>query len=97
MANTDTVLLTSAIVTLASTTAASAMPKDKGGHGELPKPRLLFGTALTFVGLSFLGGVAPQVAKPLAFCVAMTAFTYYGLPVASCTFTGKNVNGRACK
>lgn len=111
----DTVILTSAIVTLASTTAAFVLPTSAGGmcsDGKLvatavgvvnpvagaalatagktciPSARLIFGTAITFTGLSFLGSVAPQVAAPLAFAIAMTAVTYYGIPLADNVFNG---------
>jgi hypothetical protein len=91
----DKVVLTSAIVTLGSTTAASLLPKDIGGQGSLPAPKLLFGTALTFMGLSFTADFAPQVAKPLAAAIAITALTYYGMPVMDNWFNGKhNAVGR---
>lgn len=86
MANSDTVVLGSALLTLGSTTAASILPKEVGGQGALPGPRLLFGTALTFVGLSFLGSFAPAVGKGLAVAIALTAVTYYGVPLADNVF-----------
>lgn len=77
----DRVILTSMLVTVGSTVAFSAAPSKLGGKGELPAPRLLIGTGLTFFGLSILGDVAPGIAGPLAMAVALTAVTYYGIPV----------------
>jgi hypothetical protein len=85
----DKVVLTSAIVTVASTTAASVMPKSKGGHGQFPAPRLLVGTGLTYLGLSILADFAPAIASPLAMAIALTALTYYGIPVLEKTFGQK--------
>jgi uncharacterized membrane protein len=86
MPRTDTIILTSAIVTLSSTTAAAVLPRSIGGRQEVPEARLLFGTALSFVGLSFLGEFVPQVAGPLALTIALTALTYYGVPLADNVF-----------
>lgn len=88
MANTDAVILTTAIVTVGSTFAASIMPEDVGGKGGLPAPRLVFGQALTFTGLSFLGAFAPQIATGLGVAIALTAATWYGLPIADNFFNG---------
>lgn len=88
MIDTDTAILASATVTLASTTAASVLPDKYGGKGELPRPRLIVGTVLTFAGLSIVGAVAPAVARGLAAAVAVTALTYYGLPIADNYFNG---------
>lgn len=85
----DKVVLTSAIVTLASTTAASAMPKHMGGHGQFPAPRLLIGTGITYLGLSILADLAPAIASPLATAIALTALTYYGIPILEKTFGTK--------
>lgn len=80
--NSDAVILSSAIVTVGSTVAASMLPKEYGGEGEFPSARLLVGSALTFAGLSMLGEFAPNLAAPLSVAIAMTALTYYGVPVA---------------
>jgi hypothetical protein len=77
----DKVVLTSALVTLASTTAASAMPQSAGGQGEFPHPRLLIGTGITYFGLSILADLAPAVSTPLSVILALTAVTYYGFPI----------------
>lgn len=77
----DRVVLTSMMVTVGSTVAASAAPAKFGGKGELPSPRLLIGTGLTYFGLSILADVAPGIASPLAAAIAITALTYYGIPV----------------
>lgn len=82
----DKAVLTSMLVTLTSTTAASAMPTKYGGRGELPSTRLLFGTGLTFFGLSVMADIAPSIAGPLAACVAITALTYYGFPLIDNVF-----------
>lgn len=87
--NPDKAILTSMMVTLGSTTAASMVPDTYGGKGELPAPRLLIGTALAFFGLSILADLAPKLAIPLAASIAVTAVTYYGFPVAS-NWIGEN-------
>ncbi len=66
------------------------MPTDKGGHGQLPSTQLLIGTGLAYFGLSILADVAPSVAKPLAACIAVTAVTYRGIPVADKYFGSDN-------
>lgn len=78
----DKVVLTSALVTVGSTVAFSATPKKLGGKGELPQPRLLIGTGITFFGLAILADFQPSIASPLSLAIAMTALTYYGLPIA---------------
>lgn len=84
--NADTTVLGSAILTVGSTMAASILPEDVGGQGSFPAPRLLFGTALTFAGLSFLGAFAPQLASGLAIGIALTAVLWYGVPLADNVF-----------
>jgi hypothetical protein len=79
--NTDKVILSSMLVTTASTFGASVLPQKHGGKGELPAPRLLVGTAITYFGLSILGDIAPAVAGPLAAAIGITAVTYYGIPL----------------
>lgn len=79
--NTDKAILSSMMVTLASTTAATVLPDKYGGQGSLPAPRVLLGTGLTYFGLSIIGDVAPGIAKPFALAIAVTALTYYGIPV----------------
>lgn len=88
----DRLIFTSALITLGSTTAASILPDKYGGHGELPKARLVFGTSLAFIGLSMLGDFAPSFAGPLAFVLAMSALSYYGLPVMDAYFSGKPID-----
>lgn len=77
----DRAVATSAAITLLSTTAAALAPAEYGGRGELPAIKTLFGTALTFTGLSVMADFAPAVAKGLALAVLVTALTYHGLPV----------------
>ena len=79
--NTDRVILSSAMVTLSSTMAASILPDKYGGKGSLPTAKLLIGTGLAYFGLSILGDIAPAVAGPLSVAMAVTALTYYGIPV----------------
>jgi hypothetical protein len=86
---TDKVILNSMLVTVASTISASLAPERMGGKGEFPPPRLLIGTGLAYMGLGILGDIAPGVAKPLAITMAVTALTYYGLPVLDKAFTDK--------
>lgn len=84
----DKAVMSAAFVTLTSTTAAAVLPEEYGGRGELPTAKLLIGTSITFMGLAILGDIAPQVATPLAAAVAVTALTFYGIPLADCYFTG---------
>lgn len=92
MISTDKIIMNSAIVTVGSTVAASALPTSYGGKGELPDTRLLVGSGLAFLGLSILGDIAPGVAGPLAAALALTALTYYGIPLADNYFTGGKSN-----
>lgn len=88
----DKVVLSSCILTLGSTTATSLLPEKYGGQGELPSPKLLMGTSLAFFGLSMLADFAPTIAAPLSLAMAMTALTYYGIPVLDNWFQGNNKN-----
>lgn len=88
MSNADNTVLTCAMLTLGSTTAAHVLPTDVGGQGELPPARLLIGTSLTFIGLSMLAPLAPKLAVPLSALIAVTALTYYGIPIADNAFNG---------
>lgn len=69
------------MITLGSTTAASMLPDKYGGRGELPSPRLLFGTAITFTGLAMLADVKPAIGNPLSAAIAITALIYYTFPL----------------
>lgn len=86
----DRVVLTSAMLTLGSTVAASVAPKEVGGNGSLPSPKLLIGTSLAFIGLSMLADFAPHFAGPLSGAIAVTALTYYGIPLADNWMNGKH-------
>src|SRR3954462_10358828 len=86
MADTDTTILGCAILTIGSTFAVSILPEDVGGHGGLPAPRLLFGSVLTFAGLSFLGAFAPELATGISVGIALTAVTWYGIPIGDNLF-----------
>jgi hypothetical protein len=77
------------IFTVGSTMGASFLPERLCGRGEMPSPRLLFGTALTFAGLSMLADFAPKIAGPLSASIAITSLTYYGLPIMDAFFTDK--------
>ncbi len=79
--NADKIILSSMMVTVSSTMGASILPEKYGGRGMLPSPKLLVGTGLTYFGLSILGDMAPAIAGPLAAAIAVTALTYYGVPV----------------
>jgi len=84
----DKAVFTAMAVTLTTTTAASILPSDMGGQGKLPPARLLIGTSFTFMGLSILTDLAPKVGVMLAASIAVTAVTYYGVPLADAYFTG---------
>jgi hypothetical protein len=85
----DKVILNSMLVTVASTVSASLAPSSLGGKGEFPHPRLLIGTGIAYIGLGILGDIAPGIASPLAVAMAVTALTYYGLPILDKMFTDK--------
>lgn len=88
--NADKVILSSMMVTMSSTMAASVLPEKYGGRGSLPTARLLIGTGLTYFGLSIMGDIAPAVAGPIAAAIAVTALTYYGFPLADNWFNNAN-------
>lgn len=89
----DKAVLISAVLTLGSTVGATAAPEKWGGKGELPSPRLLIGTGLTFMGLSILADLAPSVAAPMSAAVALTAMMYYGIPVLDKAFNPQPERG----
>lgn len=91
--DTDRIILTSAMVTVGSTVGTSILPEHYGGQGELPSFRLLIGSALTFTGLSMLGEFAPEPAAGLAAAIAITALTYYGIPLLEKYATGESTVG----
>lgn len=94
--DTDKIILSSALLTIGSTSAASMLPTDFGGKGEFPPARLLIGTSITFAGLSMLGDFAPAIAGPLAAAIGMTALTFYGVPIMDNWFNNKhNIVGPA--
>lgn len=80
-------VLYSTLVTMTSTVGASVLPEDHGGHGQLPSFKLLFGSALTFAGLSIMADITPGIAVPLSVAIAVTALTYYGVPILDSYFT----------
>lgn len=86
----DRVVMTSAFLTLGSTTAASLLPEEQGGAGTLPSARMLIGTSLVFTGLSMASDFMPSLAAPLAGAIALTAMTYYGIPLLDNWFNGKH-------
>ena len=86
--DTDRLVLNCAVITLASTVGTSVAPSAWGGKGEFPHPRLLLGTGVAFFGLSILADFAPGVAGPLAAATAITALTYYGIPLLDAAFNG---------
>jgi hypothetical protein len=86
--DTDRLVLNCAIVTFGSTVATSVAPAKWGGRGEFPPPRLLLGAGLSFFGLSILADLAPGIAGPLSAAMALTALTYYGIPVLDAAFNG---------
>ena len=88
--DTEKLVLTSAFVTLGSTVAFSATPKNLGGKGELPSPRLLIGTGVTYFALSVMADTVPGIAGPMAAAIAITALTLYGLPILDNYMNPKN-------
>lgn len=93
----DKAVFTACAVTLTSTLAGTMAPTEYGGKGEAPSAKLLIGTALSFMGLSIITDVAPKVGVGLATCVAVTALTYYGVPVADNYFTTTPAKRKAAK
>jgi hypothetical protein len=92
MADTDKVVLMSSTVTLASTLAATMLPKGLGGKGQFPSARLLVGSSMAFMGLSILGMGAPRLATGLSITMATTAMMYYGIPLADNFFNPSHHN-----
>lgn len=88
----DKIVFTSGMVTLTSTCAASLLPETYGGHGELPSVRLLVGTSFSFVGLGIMADFAPGFAGPLSVAIAITALTYYGIPLLDNYMAGDKHN-----
>lgn len=92
--DTDKIILMSSTVTLASTLAHSMLPDEYGGKGELPSARLLIGSSMAFIGLSILGAGAPRLATGLSITMAVTAATYYGIPLANGFFNPSERPGK---
>lgn len=88
--DTEKLVLTSAFITLGSTVAFSATPTKLGGKGELPSPRMLIGTGVTYFALSIMADTVPGIAGPLAVTIAVTALTLYGLPILDNYMNPKN-------
>lgn len=86
----DKVVVTAGTITLLSTTAHHILPGNMGGLGELPPTRLLFGTALAFMGISMLADPAPDVAKGLSLIIMYTALAQYGIPMLT-TYLDSNL------
>lgn len=92
----DATILTAAMLTLTSTTAASVLPHAKNNSpapcscvkGDLPSFKMLFGQALVFTGLGMIAPAAPKLASMFSLVVAFTALTYYGLPLLDDVFIG---------
>lgn len=74
-------VLYSMLITSGSTVGSSVLPESYGGKGQLPPFKLLFGTALSYAGLAILADYAPGLAVPLSVALAVTALTYYGIPL----------------
>lgn len=91
LAMSDRAILTSALITLGCTTAASVLPESVGGKGELPSPKLYVGTGVAYFGISTLSQGAPKVAQYLSVAIALTAFIAYGSPLLANWFAGQIV------
>lgn len=89
----DKAIFTSSLVTLSCTMAGTMLPDDLGGKGELPTAKLLFGSAITFMGLSIIGDIAPPVGVGLAATIAITALTHYGVPIAD-AYSNSDTKGK---
>jgi hypothetical protein len=87
MVDADKTVFICSTVTLGSTLAWSMLPKEMGGKGELPSARLLIGSSLAFMGLSIMGTFAPKLATGLSVTMAVTALTFYGIPIADGYFS----------
>lgn len=97
--NADNAILTSALITMGSTTAASVLPhkvnrSPRGVEcvgGGLPSFRMLIGQTLLFAGLGMLAPAAPKMAGMFSVLIAATAFTYYGSPVLQAAFSAEGI------
>lgn len=78
----DKVVVTCGTITLLSTTAHHMLPPLMGGLAEIPPARLIFGTALAFMGISLIADAgAEEIAKGLSLIIMYTALSQYGLPL----------------
>jgi len=92
--NADNTILSAALVTLGSTTAASVLPRRVNRSpagvecvkGELPSFKMLIGQGLVFAGLGIIAPAGPKMAAMFATLIGATAATYYGLPILSEAF-----------
>lgn len=80
----DKAIATCAFVTLGSTFGASVAPKEYCGNGKVPDFKLLIGTSLTFLSLSIMDNFSPKIATLLSASLALTAFSYWAVPVMIC-------------
>lgn len=69
------------LTTAVCTTLGKMAPEVVGGKGELPDVRIFIGVGFTFFVLSTMDDYAPEVAGPLAFAIAGTAFSIYAVPI----------------
>lgn len=97
----DTLILSSAIITMGSTVASSMLPRKVNRSpngmecvaGDLPSFRMLSGQVLLYAGLGVVAQASSKLAGGFALAIGATAFTYYALPILDDVF----VKGGLCK
>lgn len=77
----DSLIFASAVVTAGSTFGRTMLPKESGGKGTMPSPRLLIGTAVAFTALSLLAPFAPNFAGMWALLILTVSLLDNGAPL----------------
>lgn len=64
------------------------------GQGVFPSMRTLIGLGVTFTTLSIAAEAAPELAGMFAVTIAVTALTFYGIPLLDTYFVQTDPNSR---
>jgi hypothetical protein len=89
MSRAEDTIITSAFVTMASTTASDVMPKKYGGRETGFDFRHIIGGLAAFTLLLLMEKGAPNLASSFAILIGTIAFLYNGTPLLERFFTGK--------
>lgn len=87
MSNAEDTILTSAFVTIASTTASDVMPTKYGGQGHGFDMRHTIGGMAAFTLLLIMAKPAPDLASAFAILIGTIAFLYNATPLLERFFT----------